>query len=99
MAKMHNHLENDPREARAQRILDAASGLILRQGYYRTTVEEIAQEAEVGKGTLYLHWESREALFVALVLREKIAMAVDIQERIGRDAQNATLRGLGKLIE
>lgn len=84
------------REARAQRILDAASALILRHGYSKTTIDDIAREAAVGKGTLYLHWRTREALFAALIIREKIAMAEDIKRRIARDPAGGTLRGLLK---
>lgn len=88
--------EGERREARAQRILDAASTLILRHGYHKTTVDDIAREAGVGKGTLYLHWKTREALFTALITREKAAMAADIKQRIARDPAGATLRGLLK---
>lgn len=84
------------REARAQRILDAASTLISRDGYDQITIENIAREAGVGKGTLYLHWTTREALFAALILREKVAMAEDISHRLARDPEGATLRGLLK---
>lgn len=84
------------REARAQRILDAASSLILRYGYHKTTIDDIAREAGVGKGTLYLHWKTREALFTALIVREKIAMAEDIKQRIAGDPAGATLRNLLK---
>ncbi|GHO65164.1 hypothetical protein KSC_040560 [Ktedonobacter sp. SOSP1-52] len=84
------------REARAQRILDAASTLILHDGYDKITIEEIAKEAGVGKGTLYLHWDSREALFAALILREKVAMAEDIKQRIAGDPVGASLHGLLK---
>ncbi len=84
------------REARAQRILNAASTLILRYGYHKTTIDDIAREAGVGKGTLYLHWKTREALFAALILREKVAMAEDIKQRIASDPAGATLRGLLK---
>jgi len=88
--------EGEWRKARAQRILDAASSLILRYGYHKTSMEDIAREAGVGKGTLYLHWKTREALFTALILREKVAMAADIQERIAQDPAGATQRGLLK---
>jgi len=88
--------EAERREARAQRILDAASTLILRYGYHKTTIDDIAREAGVGKGTLYLHWKTREALFAALILREKVAMAEDIKQRIACDPAGATLRGLLK---
>lgn len=84
------------REARVQRILDAASTLILRYGSHKITVEDIAREAGVGKGTLYLHWNSREALFAALILREKVAMAEDIKQQIAGDPAGASLHGLLK---
>jgi len=86
--------DGERREARAQRILDAASHLILRYGYHRTSMEDIAREAGVGKGTLYLHWKTREALFADLILREKVAMATQIQESIKHDPEGATVRGL-----
>ena len=88
--------EGADREARAQRILDAASALIMRYGYRKTTIDDIAREAGVGKGTLYLHWKSRDELFAALILREKVAMAEDIQQRIASDPEGASLRGLLK---
>ena len=88
--------EGERRQARAQRILDAATTLILRYGFHKTTIEDIAREAGVGKGTLYLHWSTREALFDALMLREKIAMAADIQQRLAGDPAGASLRGLLK---
>jgi len=91
-----NELEDVRHEARAQRILDAASTLILRYGYHKTTVDDIAREANVGKGTLYLHWKTREALFAALILREKIAMAEDIKQQLADDPAGAMLRGLLK---
>jgi AcrR family transcriptional regulator len=70
--------------------------LILRYGYHKTTIDDIARESGVGKGTLYLHWNTREALFTALILREKVAMAEDIKQRIACDPAGATLRGLLK---
>lgn len=92
----HQSQETSMREARAQLILDAASTLILRYGYHKTTIDDIAREAGVGKGTLYLHWNTREALFAALILREKVAMAEDIKQRLACDPAGATLRGLLK---
>lgn len=91
-----HELETERREAKAQRILDAASTLILRYGYHKTTIDDIAREAGVGKGTLHLHWNTREALFTALILREKVAMAEDIKQRLADDPAGAALRGLLK---
>ena len=43
-------------EERAGRILDAAAELLLRWGYKRVSIEEIARHAGIGKGTVYLHF-------------------------------------------
>lgn len=55
---------------RADRILDAALRLIVRYGYDKTTVSDIADEAAVSKGAIYLHWKSKDELFEALLVRE-----------------------------
>ncbi len=88
--------EVSKREARAQRILDAAAALILRWGYSKTTLDDVAKQAGVAKGTLYLHWNTREELFVALIKREKLALAEDFKRRIAADPEGATLHGLLK---
>jgi len=66
----------DERAARGDRILDAAAELLLRFGYSRVTIDDVAQLAEVGKGTVYLHWHTREELFGAVLGRE-LAQALD----------------------
>ncbi len=54
--------ENRPkRQERAERILDAAAALIQRWGYNKTTIDDIAKQAGVAKGTIYLHWKTRDA--------------------------------------
>jgi AcrR family transcriptional regulator len=47
-----------------------AAELLLRHGYRRVTVDDVAAGAGIGKGTIYLHWKSREELFAAVVGRE-----------------------------
>jgi AcrR family transcriptional regulator len=59
-------------QERAERILDAAAELVLRWGYKRVTIEEVAKRAAIGKGTIYLHWKTREALFMAVIARELV---------------------------
>ena len=65
--------KSERRVARAHRILDAASSLILRWGYNKTTIDDVARQAGVAKGTIYLHWNTREELFAALIHRERLA--------------------------
>ena len=79
--------ENEPtkRQERAHRILDAAAELIQRWGYRKTAVDDIARLAGVAKGTIYLHWKTREDLFATLLLREYVEAARDMLELITRD--------------
>ena len=58
------------RQERARRILDVAAALLLRHGYRRVTIDDVAVGADIGKGTIYLHWKTREALFTAVFERE-----------------------------
>ncbi len=82
------------RQERAHRILDAASTLIQRWGYNKTTIDDIARQAGVAKGTIYLHWKTREELFSALLTREKLEMGAEIMQTVADDPEGATLRGM-----
>ena len=88
--------ERSKREERADRILDAAGELMLRWGYNKTTIDDIARHAGVAKGTIYLHWKTREDLFTALMKREYIRLAEDMQQRIASDPDGGTIRGITK---
>ncbi|MHC4931029.1 MAG: TetR/AcrR family transcriptional regulator [Planctomycetota bacterium] len=48
-------------------ILRAAWKLIRHYGYTKTTIAEVAHEAGVGKGTVYLYFRSKEEIMLALV--------------------------------
>jgi TetR/AcrR family acrAB operon transcriptional repressor len=76
---------------REQRILDAAAELIAHYGYDKTTMDEIAHEAGISKGAIYLHFKSKEALFEALLLRASDAVAERFLELIDADPAGATL--------
>ncbi|GAA2416117.1 hypothetical protein GCM10010404_88150 [Nonomuraea africana] len=65
---------------RAHRILDAAAELILRFGYDKTTIDDVARAAGVAKGTIYLHWKTRDALFAALLRRERARLLDDVRQ-------------------
>jgi len=73
------------RRARADRILDAAADLLLRHGYRRVSIDDVAAEAGVGKGTIYLHWKTREALFWAALQRETMRLLEDLVRRLGEN--------------
>jgi len=47
-------------------ILHAAWGLIRHYGYNKTTIDDIAREAKVGKGTVYLYFKSKKEIMLSL---------------------------------
>ncbi|MFJ9112009.1 TetR/AcrR family transcriptional regulator [Streptomyces sp. NPDC102283] len=51
--------------ARRDMILKAAVRMFARQGFAATRVEDIAEEAGVAKGSVYLHFDGRDALLTA----------------------------------
>jgi AcrR family transcriptional regulator len=63
---------------RRELIIEAARQIFEAKGFNKTTVEEIAARAELGKGTIYCYFESKEQLYVAVlekgltVLKERI---------------------------
>ncbi len=56
-------------QGKAVAILSAAERLFTQLGYRRTAMEDIATQAGVAKGTLYLYYQSKEALFCAIQTR------------------------------
>ena len=85
--------ENEDREGR---ILDAAAQLIAHFGYDKTTVSDIAHEAGISKGAVYLHFESKEALFEALLIREMMTYALNWLAQLEKDEAGGTLGGMYK---
>ena len=62
---------DDPKVLKRVRILDAAEALFIRQGYVKTSMDEVAREAGVAKGTLYLYFNKKADLILAAIGREK----------------------------
>ena len=55
-----------PPEVRREEIMDAAQRLFLKQGVAATTIDHVAAGAEIAKGTVYLHFTSKQVLLAAL---------------------------------
>ena len=55
------------KDARPQEILDAALAVFADKGYAAARMDDIAARARVSKGTIYLYFPSKEAVFKALV--------------------------------
>jgi TetR/AcrR family transcriptional regulator len=61
------HKRERRKQARPGELLDAALSLFVEKGFAATRVEEVAARAGVSKGTLFLYFPSKQALFKAVV--------------------------------
>jgi len=57
------------RQEREALILQVAEEVLMEKGYYETSIEEIAARVGIAKGTVYLHFPSKEDLVVAIFER------------------------------
>src|SRR5215212_8728713 len=82
---VHSAPERGDRSDKRERILSAAERVFARHGFFAARVSEIAREAGVADGTIYLYFKSKDDLLISLfearmkqvnaVLREAIANA------------------------
>src|SRR5262249_39553700 len=105
---------DDTGTARQTAILEAAAAIFLRYGFKKTSMDDVARAAGISRQGLYLHFQTKEALFRAMVAHTLEAMHtrasavlarkdLDIEERVlgAFEALHGTVVGvehLGELI-
>jgi AcrR family transcriptional regulator len=65
-------------------ILDATEHLLVRYGYKKMTMDDLAREAGIGKGTIYLYFSSKEEVALCSIDR----LIDRVQEQLGLIAHN-----------
>ena len=78
-----------PKSAVKDAILDATDRLLARFGYRKMTVDDIATEAGIGKGTIYLHFSSKEEVVLSHIDRIVERLRGKLQEIARSDAPTA----------
>lgn len=76
-----NRIERKKEETR-KKIISIAVDLFNRQGFDQTTVEQIAEAADVAKGTIFNHFPVKEAIVLAHVQRKLKEIRPDIAEKV-----------------
>src|SRR2546425_10611224 len=71
------------KNARPEEIISAALEVFADRGFAATKLEDVARRAGVTKGTIYLYFENKEALFKALV-RETIVPVIEQGEALAK---------------
>jgi AcrR family transcriptional regulator len=85
------------KERRRRAIMEAAKEVFFSKGLPASTMDEIAEKAELSKGTLYLYFDSKEALYLSLV-DEGLGVLVDMfREVVSEDLPgDGLLRKIGR---
>jgi len=80
-----------------QQILTAAFHVFAEKGYHNAKIEEIAQVAQVGKGTVYEYFQSKNQLFQEMLKAEMTAFEHTLTEKL--ESEESTRGKLVILIE
>ncbi len=67
MNKSTSKRKEREKEARREAILNAAARVFSRKSYHEATLDEIAAEAELAKGTLYNYYKDKQDIFFSLI--------------------------------
>ena len=76
-----------PKSERRQQILSVARDVFARRGYHQTTIDDIALQAGVARGTFYLYFEDKRAVFSDLIDRFASQLTVAIVRIVTDDPQ------------
>lgn len=67
-----------------EEIIKAAEKVFFKKGFEGTTMDDIADKAEFSKGTLYLYFKNKEALYSAIALRSMDIFAKILEKEIAK---------------
>jgi AcrR family transcriptional regulator len=81
------------KEQRKNLIVEAAERIIFSKGYDDATLDDIAEKAELSKGTLYLYFKNKEELYLAVLLR-----GFDILHGMFQEAVRQNVKGIERLL-
>jgi len=84
------------REDISDLILDAADRLLARYGYKKMTMDDVAKEVGIGKGTIYLHFKSKEEIALARV--DRIVDRLNERLRAIADSNSSATDRLGRML-
>jgi len=71
---------DDNQPDKKELILEAASSVFKRYGYNKTSIADIAQEARLGKGTIYYYFDSKEDIYVEILKEQAKELFQQIDE-------------------
>lgn len=87
------------RERRRQQIMIAAKRVFSQKGFNKTTMEDIAKEAELSPGTLYLYFKNKDELFSSLTIRILQYLNIRLEHVVNNKESQTTEQKIAALKE
>ncbi len=85
------------REFRVQEILDAACRVVARHGFQGATIDRVAEEAHIAKGTVYLYFHTKEELLKVAIEQGIQTFTNQIRSTVAEE--QTSLEKLRRLVE
>jgi TetR/AcrR family fatty acid metabolism transcriptional regulator len=92
-------LREKAKASRRRAILGAAGKQFARRPYHEVLLDDIAADAEVAKGTLYLYFENKADLYLALIVESMEPLIRRLEEQVPIAASQSAWAGVRLLIE
>lgn len=89
-------LKPDTQRARREHILDAAERCFARNGFHRTTMQNISKEASVSSGSIYVYFKSKEDLIEGLCDRDRKMLSDNLERLVDAPDLMIALQKLGE---
>ncbi|MBC3767799.1 TetR/AcrR family transcriptional regulator [Neptunicella marina] len=84
--KMKRAIQQQDKETRKKNILQSALDVFFNKGFKAAKMDEIASNANISKGTLYLYFSSKEQLFVELIQQIASPKVNQVEAMVNNDS-------------
>ncbi len=91
-------LREKAKASKRRAILDAAERQFARRAYDQVLLEDIAAAADVAKGTLYLYFENKAALYLALLAESVEPMMAQLERDVPAAARKSAWAGIELIV-
>jgi len=88
---IHSVATGDQRKDKRDRILDAATKVFAKRGFFAAQVADVAKRAGVAAGTVYLYFKGKDDILLSLVERTMTAAIADARSVINLDTADPTM--------
>src|SRR5215469_4392938 len=93
----------EKRQARCQQILDAASRCFSRQGFHRTSMEDIVRESRLSPGAIYCYFRGKNDIVTAIAEErhryESAVLAGAMRSETVADLLQQLVRAFGEMLQ